>query len=277
MTNFRYARSYHGPLQAVIFDWAGTVIDHGSRAPAIAFVEVFRRHEVEISINEAREPMGQSKRDHIVSICRIPAVADRWQEVHGRATTEADVDAMYAEFLPLQIDCLAAHAELISGTTETVAWLRERGIRVGGTTGYVREIMDVLEPIAARSGFAPDASVCASDVPRGRPAPWMALECAKRLNAYPMEAVVKIDDTIPGIEEGLNAGAWAVGVAETGNELGLSEEELGRLPENEHAESLRRATQRLAKAGSHYVVRGVGDLIPCIEDIQRRVARGERP
>ena len=49
-------------VDAVIFDWAGTVVDFGSRAPAGAFVEVFRRHGVAISIAEARGPMGSEKR-----------------------------------------------------------------------------------------------------------------------------------------------------------------------------------------------------------------------
>ena len=47
-------------LQAVVFDWAGTVIDFGSQAPMGAFVELFRRHGVEIGIDEARVPGGPS-------------------------------------------------------------------------------------------------------------------------------------------------------------------------------------------------------------------------
>ena len=42
---FRYRRAYAGPVRAVVFDWAGTTVDYGSRAPVAAFAEVFRRRE----------------------------------------------------------------------------------------------------------------------------------------------------------------------------------------------------------------------------------------
>ncbi len=45
-------------LKAVVFDWAGTVIDFGSFAPMGVFVEAFSRFGIEVSIAEAREPMG---------------------------------------------------------------------------------------------------------------------------------------------------------------------------------------------------------------------------
>jgi hypothetical protein len=43
MDAFRYERRYRGPLRAVVLDGAGTIADYGSRAPAMVFVEVFRR------------------------------------------------------------------------------------------------------------------------------------------------------------------------------------------------------------------------------------------
>jgi phosphonoacetaldehyde hydrolase len=46
-------------IKAVIFDWAGTIIDHGSRAPTEAFREIFRRSRVPITADEARGPMGR--------------------------------------------------------------------------------------------------------------------------------------------------------------------------------------------------------------------------
>lgn len=108
--------------------------------------------------------------------------------------------------------------------------LSRRGIRVGSTTGYTREMTSALVAAAAQGGFAPDAVVCADEVPEGRPAPRMALEAARRLNAWPMRACVKIGDTVADIAEGRNAGMWSVGLTRTGNELGLSEAEAAALP-----------------------------------------------
>ena len=63
-------------LQAVVFDWAGTVIDFGSQAPMGAFVELFARHQVAISIAEARGPMGLPKWHHIQALGQQPRIAN---------------------------------------------------------------------------------------------------------------------------------------------------------------------------------------------------------
>jgi phosphonoacetaldehyde hydrolase len=277
MSDHSFRRAYRGPLKAAIFDWAGTTVDYGSRAPAGVFQEVFRRKGVKILMAQAREPMGMHKRDHIRAIARIPAVADEWQQVHGRAPEETDIDELFDAFIPLQIDCLADHADLIPGCLEAVAAMRERGMKIGSSTGYDTEMMKIVVAEAAKRGFSPDAAVCGSDVPEGRPAPWMCTENAKRLGVYPLEAVVKVDDTIPGIEAGLNCGMWTIAVAKTGNEIGLSLEEVESLPKDDYEQRLAAAYQRFTQAGAHYVIDGIGDILPCLDDIERRLANGEKP
>jgi len=268
---------YRGKVKAVIFDWAGTVIDYGSRAPAGVFVEVYQRHGVRISAEEARAPMGMEKRAHIATIAVMPGVADRWRNANGKDLGDADIDRMYDEFLPLQLARLPDYSELIPGTLDTVAKLRARNIKIGTSTGYSRKLMDVVEAEARRRGFAPDAVVCADDVPLGRPAPWMCLENARRLDVWPMAACVKVDDTIPGIEAGLNAGMWTVGVVKTGNEIGLSEAEIGALSPEERTARIKHGHQRMLDAGAHFAIDGVADLIAMIDAIEAQMTRGERP
>ena len=275
--SFSYARMYRGGLKGVLLDWAGTTMDYGCYAPAVVFREVYRRHGVEISMAEAREPMGAHKKVHIRKISQLPAVAKRWEEHHGVPVNEADVETMFQEFIPLQLACLADYAELIPGCLDIVAELRERGYAIGSTTGYTSEMMDLLCCEASKRGYSPDATVCASEVPEGRPAPWMCLENAKRLGIFPMEAMVKIDDTLPGIEEGLNAAMWTIGLAKSGNEIGLNEREIADLPQGEYERLLKRAYLRMTQIGAHYVVDSIADIMPCIEDIDRRIRAGERP
>src|SRR3990172_776450 len=194
-------RNYLGKLKAVIFDWAGTTVDFGSMAPTAVFIEVFRQQGVPITIEEARGPMGTYKRTHIQMISRMDSVAQRWQKIHGRPCSDEDIETMFASFVPLQLASIADHADLIPGTLETVAALRARGLKIGSTTGYTREMIDVLGREAARRGYQPDCTVCATDVPEGRPSPAMCLLNAVQLRVWPMEACVKVDDTLPGIEE----------------------------------------------------------------------------
>jgi phosphonoacetaldehyde hydrolase len=264
-------------LQAVIFDWAGTTVDYGCFAPVAVFVEVFRRQGVEISIAEARAPMGLQKRDHIRAITQMSAVDERWQAVHQRAVTEADIDTMYADSVVVQSASVSAHADLIPGTLEMVAWCRARGLKIGSTTGYSRAVMDVLEPLARAAGYAPDAVIVPDDAPAGRPAPWMMYHNAMQLNVYPMSAVVKVGDTVPDMEEGRNAGAWTIGLSLTGNELGLSAVEVKALAPAELDTRLQPIEAKLRAAGAHEVVRSVAELPAVLEAIEARLAEGTSP
>jgi phosphonoacetaldehyde hydrolase len=264
-------------LQAVIFDWAGTTIDYGCFAPVAVFVEVFRRQGVEINTFEARAPMGLQKRDHIQAISQINAVAERWQAVHQRTVTEADLDRMYADSVVVQSERVAAHADLIPGTLETVAWCRAHGLKIGSTTGYSRAVMDVLQPLARAAGYAPDAVIVPDAAPAGRPAPWMMYLNTMQLNVYPMATVVKVGDTVPDMEEGRNAGVWTIGVSMTGNELGLSAAEVEELAPSELDAYLQPIDARLRAAGAHDVVRSVADLPHVLEAIDTRLAAGMRP
>jgi phosphonoacetaldehyde hydrolase len=243
----------------------------------VVFVEVFKRHGVPIDIDEARGPMGAHKRTHIQRITELDAVKERWRAAHGSLPGEPDIDAMYRDFIPLQLKCLSQYSALIPGTLDAIAALRARGIKIGSTTGYDRQMIDINLADAAKQGYAPDATVCASDVPHGRPYPYMALANVMQLGVMTVEACVKVDDTVPGIDEGLNAGMWTIGFSVSGNEVGLSLAEWQALPPAEQASRRTRAAQRLLQSGAHYVVDSIAELMPCIDDIQARISRGERP
>lgn len=264
-------------LQAIVLDWAGTTMDYGCFAPAVVFVDVFKTKGVPITMEEARGPMGAHKRVHIASIAQIPAVARRWREAHGRDCNEADIDAMFADFVPKQLACLGRYADLIPGCLEAVAEFRKRGLKIGSTTGYTTPMMRLLVEEAKRRGYVPDATVCADDVPFGRPEPWMCLENAKRLRVFPMAAIVKVGDTLPDIHEGRNAGMWTIGLAKTGNEMGLSLAEIQRLEPGELDRRLSRAYERMRVAGASYVVDSIADVPPILDKIDARLANGERP
>lgn len=274
---FTYRRTYRGKLKAVILDWAGTTMDYGCFAPAVVFVEVYKRQNVPITMEEARAPMGAHKRVHIQKISQLDPVRKRWDEVHNRLPTEEDVDRMFADFVPLQLACLRDYTDLIPGTIETVEEIRRRGMKIGSTTGFMHAMMEILLEEAKKRGYEPDSSVCAEDVPAGRPYPFMCLQNAINLEVWPMEASVKVDDTLPGIDEGLNAGMWTIGLAMTGNEIGMTEEEIQALDPEVRELKRERAYKRMYQSGAHFVVDSIGDILPCLDEIAACLARGERP
>lgn len=264
-------------LKAVILDWAGTTVDYGSCAPAAVFLDVFYRHGVEITMEQARQPMGLPKKDHLRAIFEMDSVARAWEQANGQQPGKADVEALYQEFIPLQTACLKDYAEVIPGVIEAVTACRQLGMKIGSTTGYTAEMMEILTAEARQQGYEPDCIVVPSQVPAGRPAPFMCWQVLTQLGIYPPAAAVKAGDTTVDIEEGLNAGMWTIGVAKTGNELGLSEREILVLPAEELQAKLEQAYKRLSQAGAHLVIDSVANLPHAIAEINQRLLRGEKP
>jgi len=274
---FVFKRTYRGPLKCAILDWAGTTMDYGVYAPAVVFREVYKRQGVEISMDEARGPMGAHKKVHIQKISEMPAVAKRWKEIKGRSVTSKDIDRMFEEFVPLQLACLSDYSKLIPGTPKVLKDLKRRGMVTGSTTGYTRAMVDINLREAKKQGYCPDNTVGSDEVPAARPFPYSCWKNAIDLQVWPVEACVKIGDTLPDVGEGLNAGMWVIAIALTGNEVGLNEEEVNALAPEDKERRLQRARERLAMAGAHYVVDGIWNVPPIIDDINRKLADGEKP
>ena len=189
-------------IRLVVFDWAGTTVDHGSFAPVAAFMEAFRSNGVNLTADEIRGPMGLHKKDHIRALFQLDSVNRQWRTAHDREWTEDDVEAIYHAFMPIQIQKAAELTNLIPGVRECCDTLQARGILIGTSTGYPRSVADPVITAAAEQGYRPDASVCADEVPQARPAPWMIFRNMEQLGIYPASSVLKVGDTVPDIEAG---------------------------------------------------------------------------
>jgi phosphonoacetaldehyde hydrolase len=264
-------------IKAVVFDWAGTMIDFGSIAPIEALRTAFDRHGVPISEAEARADMGMAKRDHVRAILALPRVEAAWTAAHDRAPDEADGDRVYADLAPLMREAAARHTTLVPGVAEVVASLREAGVKIGSCTGYTREMMADILPRAAAQGYAPEVVVCAGETAEGRPSPLMMWKVLVELGVWPSSACIKVDDAGVGIAEGRAAGAWTVGVAASGNAVGLSVDAWAALDANARGDRLAEAKASLTAAGADFVIDTVADLPAVVDAIAERLRRGERP
>ena len=264
-------------LQAAILDWAGTVVDFGSFAPTQIFVEAFAEFDVQVSIEEARGPMGMGKWDHIRTLCDQPQITERYTNVFGRAPTDEDVTAIYQRFMPLQIEKIAEHSALIPGALETIAKLREQGIKIGSCSGYPAQVMAKVVELAATNGYVADHVVATDEVPNGRPWPAQALANVIALGIDDVGACVKIDDTVPGILEGRRAGMWTVALVCSGNALGLTYAQYKALDAATLDSERTRIHALFAGSRPHYLIDTISDLPNVIADINQRLANGEMP
>ena len=269
--------SSYAKIPAVFLDWAGTAVDHGSIAPVRALENIFDQFGITAPRPPVRKHMGLAKKDHIRKLLEEPEVQEQWISLHHASPQERDVEQMYAKFEPQMMEVLAGYATVISGVAETVEAMRARGMKIAGTTGYTRPMLDSLEALAAEQGYRTDRSLAPEDAGGGRPFPWMCYRLAMDLRIYPLSSCVKIGDTESDIAEGMNAGMWTIGVTRSGNSVGLSEEDWLRLDHGEQKKLLACAEQELRLAGAHYTAETVAYTLPLLNEIERRLAAGEGP
>jgi phosphonoacetaldehyde hydrolase len=258
-------------IKAVIFDWAGTIIDYGCIAPTQVFIEVFRRKDILLSIDEARAPMGLAKKDHVRELFRLETVQKQWIAEFGRTPSETDIEEIYAELEPALATIVKNYSDPIPGSVELIDRLKKQGIKVGTTTGYVSEMMNNILPIALSKGLMPDSVVNSSEVLAGRPAPWMIYRNCEKMNVFPLNQMVKIGDTVADIQEGINAGMWTIGLTKSGNEVGLSHEDAENADPVWVMVKTALAGRKLLNAGADYVAEGVWDCWPILEEIDRQI------
>lgn len=203
-----------GRIRLVIFDIAGTIIeDHGEVVSS--FHAALKKNGISATEAELSEWKGASKQEVIRHfVAREPG-----------EPSQSKIDQTYSDFRRL----LEEHYRTvtpIAGAEQMFAWLRERDILIATTTGFYREVNDlILEKTGWKKWFA--ASISSSDVKQGRPAPFMIFRAMEEASVSSVAEVINVGDTPLDLQAGSNAGvAGVIGVL-----TGLHKEErLGREP-----------------------------------------------
>lgn len=249
-------------FDAVIFDWAGTTVDYGCFAPVQAFVEVFKHFGIEPTTDEVRAPMGMLKRDHIKTMLSMERISSEWQKKYDRAWEEADVDALYDLFEEKLLSILDGFADVKPYVLDTVKELRNRGIKIGSTTGYTDRMMEIVVPKAKENGYEPDVWFSPDSTEgKGRPYPYMVFKNMQALGVMDVRRVMKVGDTISDIKEGRNAGVYTVGVIEGSSEMGLTKEEFNNMGEIEQTARIEAVREKFLNAGADDVILNMRDLL----------------
>ncbi len=277
--DYIYRRNYRGKVKGVVLDWSGTIADAYVLAPAVVFVEAFKNQGVEVSMLEARGPMGLRKDLHIKAMTEDPVIAERWKGVHGKYPNQKDVDRIFKDFVPMQLKVLRKYTTLLPGAAKCSRELHKRGIKIGSSTGFLRAMVEILAADARKQGFEIDATVAGDDVINGaRPKPFMVFRNMDLMDVHPVQSIVKVDDTTSGIGEALEAGCWGVGVSLYSNYMNINSlAEAKKMPKKEIARRNGLTKEILQKAGAHYVVDSIAELPRVIDDINTRLAGGEKP
>jgi phosphonoacetaldehyde hydrolase len=257
-------------IDGVMFDWAGTTIDYGCFAPLNVFIKIFEEKGIAVTVDEARKPMGLLKIDHIRALTEMPGIKEQWVNRYGSKPEQKDIEAMNDEFETKLFEILPSFTDPIPGVLEVVHELKTRGIKIGSSTGYTKEMMDIVVPHAKEKGYSPDFCATAEDVKAGRPYPWMSYYNAMNLGIYPMSRMVKVGDTVSDMEEGKNAGMVTVGVVRGSSMLGLSLEEVNGMDPEKLQLKIEAAREAFIQAGADYVIESIEELIPLIDTFENQ-------
>ncbi len=258
-------------IECVIMDWAGSAVDYGCFAPVAAFIGSFAEIGIELSAADARKPMGLNKIDHIKALFSMRHIGEEFSRRYGRTFTDDDVQSRYASFKKILFDTLSDYTDPISGVIDTINQLKSQGIKIGSTTGYTDEMMQVVVAAAAAKGYKPNNWVTADQLPAGRPYPYMIYKNMCDLAIPSVHSVIKYGDTVADIREGVNAGVWSVGVVLGSNELGLTEKEVQEMATDELNRRKQEVRMRLYAAGAHYVIDSIDELPLLIDAIEKRM------
>lgn len=265
-------------IEGVILDWAGTAVDFGCFAPVNVFIEIFKSAGIEITMEEARAPMGMLKRDHIKAILEMARIRSLWTKKYGRDFDESDVDNLYSSFEPLLLSSLSKYTDPISGVVDTVEKLKDMGLKIGSTTGYTDSMMEVVVKEAEEKGYKPDFWTTPDSTNScGRPYPYMIFRNMEALKLSAPWKIVKVGDTASDIKEGINAGTWSVGVVIGSSQMGLSYEEFNNLSETEKNEVINNTEESFLALGADFTINTMEELPQLIERINKLICEGKRP
>lgn len=258
-------------IEAIVFDWAGTTVDYGCFAPVAAFLKGFSAIGITLTEREVRGPMGMTKIDHIGELFRLERVTEQFTQLYGRSWNEEDVLVMNSQFEEYLFASLSEYTTPINGVMEVVDSLRKSGYKIGSTTGYTSAMMDVVIPNAAAKGYSPDCCVTSNNLPSGRPAPYMVFQNMIEMEINDPKKLIKVGDTVADILEGVNSGVWTIGVVLGSSDLGLTQEQVEKMPKEELLKKMSQVRQTMYQAGAHYVIDTMTELPAYIEIINQRM------
>lgn len=261
-------------IQAVIFDWAGTTVDYGSRAPIIAFQRAFAHFGIEVPEAVIRADVGLDKATHIAKLFAQPQTWAAWLDSGHDAQRDVAIQEVYQQFQTEIKAVLTETGQLKPGMQALCAYLNLKHIAMASTSGYTADMIAQLLPVAATQGYQPQVNVTSEQTDGvGRPAADMLNSAMRQLQISDPQTVIKVGDTVNDILEGHHAHTISVGVIVGSNLIGMSEAEFAALPISEQTRLTTAARDTFIKAGADYTIDSMADLMPLIEALDQQAAK----
>lgn len=280
---YNFNRCYTGSVRACIFDWSGTLIDKYSFAPVNALITTLKDYNIDPKVHDIRQSMGVKKDKHIQHILNIPDIKSQWLNNFDSPPSHEDINDIYKKFKHNQKNIITEYTELFPEAKQLFRELKRSRktsqIKIAGTTGFSSDITNIILNDIKKQGIFFDTWVSGDDVNYGsRPNPFMLYKCMENLNIPEIKSVIKIDDTVAGIQEGLNAGCWTVGVVKWSNHLNVeSIDDYMKLTLNEKFSIKNNCKEKFKQNGAHFVIDNIYDMRKVIKAVNEKLNNGIKP
>jgi phosphonoacetaldehyde hydrolase len=238
-------------IRACIFDLGGTLIDKYSLSPLYSLHKAFHKYNIPITKSLIADDMGLKKQEHIETILEKPNVKPMWYRGTSDIPKCVITDCILREFNRVQTKSLET-CDLIENSVFIVNRLQKMGIKVGITTGFNYEHTMIVNNIFEEHNIFLDSIVSSDCVDNSRPHPDMIYKNMRNLDITNPKEIIKIDDTNVGIQEGLNARCFTIGVPRWSINMNMYGENEGEEDFNTIMEKLKHSKKQLQNC--HYLI-----------------------
>ena len=176
--------------------------------------------------------------------------------------------------MSLQKESILTKMSIIPETKQCIEYLKDRNIKIGITTSFPKEHMDLCIQVLNEHSIYPDVAVSSTCIPnRRRPEPHMIQEVMKQLNIKNPKEILKVDDEVIGIKEGLNANVYTCSVARWSFYMDISNEIEGKSIEGNkrtYERKLDQSRKILMNSGTNYLINTLDSIYKPIDHINRK-------
>ena len=257
-------------IRACIFDLGGTIVDRYSLTPFLSLKKVFQKYNIYVTNKLIFKDMGKEKKDHLIHILSDQSVIHQWINNFHRVPLKKDIDSLFNDFNKVQTKYSEEMVDVLPETQECIDYLQFNYIKTGVTTGFNQENMNIIRDKLERKRIYLDSYVSSTCLDKpSRPYPFMIQKNMENLHIKDPKEVIKVDDTVVGIHEGLRANCWTVGVARWSINMNLqSIDDAYGLSIHDVQDKLTYSRTVLEEAGADFVIDTLDDLPRVVEKIK---------
>lgn len=256
-------------IKACIFDLGGTIVDRYSLTPLLSLKKLFQKRDIHLNNGLIFKDMGKNKKDHINLILNDDLILKQWFKKYDEYPNDKDVNTLFDHFNRIQMKYSDEIIDILPETKPCIGYLDFNYIKKGCTTGFNKKNMDIIRGKLERKNIYLDRYISSTCLDKpSRPHPFMIQEIMNSLNITDPKSVIKVDDTVVGIHEGMRAKCWTVGVSRWSTNMKISSiEDAYGLHIYELQNQLKKSREILYEGGADFVIDTLDELPRVIEYI----------